>query len=621
MAKIIDKEELKQQLDPLEVLQFIGYSKSSPKKSGDEIRDYCPIHEGDKQRSLAIDSEKKTFFCHSCESKGDLIELYLQSKNVNFQEALRDLSNEFGICEREISNPKSIFKNIPTRSSANKIWEEATAGGDSPYLKIKEVNKCPGIKFGKDEGGNNSIIVPFYNIDGDLQTLQFINNKGKKFFLRGHSYKASFFALGAIKDDIIIYFTEGLATAITVWEALEKEFTVVSAGSANNIAPVVEAVRNKYKSIQIKLALDNGAESIIDKIAPPFSYSIPDFTNVTLSGEGKANDFNDLISKGNCSLKDVKSQLKKEIYPIKEKKEVFYKKIPPLTDQLKFRKEYYDEHGKPYFDGIPTGYTDLDKTPLLKESNLIVIAGRPAMGKTAFALNVLYNICFDQHLPVGFVSCEMTAKQLAERTLSTRTGIELEKINEGTFSKDDYEKLKEEDTKLQKANFFILDEGVEEISKIITKIQKLKESNDIKIVVIDYIQLLNSDKGSDNRQCEVAEISRSLKRLAMEIKTPIIIISQLSRKVEERASKQPLMSDLRDSGQLEQDADVIITLYRREYYDPNDKPGTAEVKVLKNRNGSRPSATLGFKEECGKFNNFYSNLTNQRSFGGWKYPN
>jgi len=276
----------------------------------------------------------------------------------------------------------------------------------------------------------------------------------------------------------------------------------------------------------------------------------------------------------------------------------------PIIERLKTRQEFYKEHRKPFLTGLPTGYIDFDnKVTILEDTNLIVVAGRPAMGKTALVLNILSNICFDQNMPVGFISLEMGADQLVERMLSIRTGVAGEKIKRGTFSDEDYEKLKEEDEKLRKVNFFIHDQAVSTVSQVVSRARRLKDEEDIRILAIDYIQLLGTDSGNDSRQYEVAEVSRTLKRLAMELKIPVIIIAQLSRKVEERTIKRPLMSDLRDSGQIEQDADAILFVYRREYYDPTDKKGQAEIILSKNRHGPITSVNLSFRSECGAFGN------------------
>lgn len=152
-------------------------------------------------------------------------------------------------------------------------------------------------------------------------------------------------------------------------------------------------------------------------------------------------------------------------------------------------------------------------------------------------------------------------------------------------------------------NLFIIDQGCSTINQLVSKVRKLKDDHDIRLLVVDYLQLLGSNGSSDNRQYEIAGISRRLKLLAMELKIPILCVSQLSRKVEERSDKRPLVSDLRDSGQIEQDADAILFIYRREYYDKNDKPGEAELLLKKNRHGPEAEVKVHFNKECGLFLN------------------
>lgn len=280
----------------------------------------------------------------------------------------------------------------------------------------------------------------------------------------------------------------------------------------------------------------------------------------------------------------------------------------PLIDRLQARQEFSKANGgKPFMTGLPTGFIDLDKkVTVLKDTNLVVLAARPAMGKTALGLNIASNVCLEQGFSVAFISLEMGRDQLVERLLSAKTGIAGEKIERGTFDDSEFRKIEEELHALDKANFFIYDQNCSTITQVVSKARKLKEEKDIRLLVIDYIQLMGNGGDSENRQNEVAEISRSLKALARELKIPILCIAQLSRKVEERSDKRPLLSDLRDSGQIEQDADVVIFILRREYYDPSDKPGQAEIIVAKNRHGSTPNIGLNFQNETGKFSNLES---------------
>ena len=277
----------------------------------------------------------------------------------------------------------------------------------------------------------------------------------------------------------------------------------------------------------------------------------------------------------------------------------------PMIERIAERRQYFKRHKKPFMTGIPTGFAEIDQeATLLEDTNLVVVAARPSMGKTAFAINIANHVCIERQKPVVIFSLEMGADQLVERFLSLRSGISGEKIKRGELSDSEFEKLKKEEEILRSAKLFIQDRNCSSINQILLKARQLKEEEDISLVIVDYLQLLTVGDGAESRQYEVAEISRKLKLLALEIKTPLICISQLSRKVEERRDHRPMMSDLRDSGQIEQDSDVVIFIQRREYYDPQDSPGGAELIVAKNRNGAPiPSIILQFEGKSGKFSN------------------
>lgn len=279
----------------------------------------------------------------------------------------------------------------------------------------------------------------------------------------------------------------------------------------------------------------------------------------------------------------------------------------PIIKRFEERQACYKAYGKPFITGIPTGFADLDNhVTLLEDTNLIIIASRPSIGKTAFALNIAANICFDQSFPVGFISLEMRADQLVERLLSLKTGISGEFLKRGLFSDDDLKKLKQIEETIRSAKLFIHDQNCSSISQLIAKARRLKEDDAIRILIIDYVQLLNADNRSDSRHYELAEVSRKLKLLATELQIPIVCLAQLSRKVEERNDKKPLLSDLKDSGQLEQDADAVLFLHRQEYYSPNQNKGIAQILLSKNRHGPTLDATLSFNGSCGKFTDHHT---------------
>lgn len=282
----------------------------------------------------------------------------------------------------------------------------------------------------------------------------------------------------------------------------------------------------------------------------------------------------------------------------------------PYLKELEERQETYLEKGADAlaFTGIPTGFADLDKMINgLANSNLIILAGRPGMGKTAFALNVAEHVAFNHKMPVGIFSLEMSAEQLLHRMICSQAEVESAKIQTGSLNGSEYQRVVGAINQMQKTSFIIDDQPGLKITDLRARARRMKEAHDIQLLVIDYLQLLSgssSFSGSDNRQGEISEISRMMKNLARELNIPVLCGSQLSRKVEERTGHRPMMSDLRESGAIEQDADIVMFLLRREYYDPYDKPGLAEVIVGKNRHGKVGSVDVAYRKEFAQFANY-----------------
>lgn len=255
--------------------------------------------------------------------------------------------------------------------------------------------------------------------------------------------------------------------------------------------------------------------------------------------------------------------------------------------------------------GIPTGYHDLDKMLSgLHDSDMILIAARPGMGKTAFMLNIAQYAAVKKNFPVAVFNLEMSNEQLATRLLSSVSTVASEKLRSGEIHDNDWTKLAEALGPLSEAPIFFDDSTDVSASSIRAKCRKLKLEKDIKLVVIDYIQLMSSGGRSDNRVQEVSDISRSLKIMAKELNVPVIVGSQLSRDVEKRADKRPMLSDLRESGAIEQDADIVMFLYRDDYYNQETKfKNVTEVIVAKHRNGSTGTVKLMFDPEHITFRN------------------
>jgi replicative DNA helicase len=282
----------------------------------------------------------------------------------------------------------------------------------------------------------------------------------------------------------------------------------------------------------------------------------------------------------------------------------------PFLKELEARQERYAEKGpgELAITGLPTHFIDLDKIINgLNNSHLIILAARPAMGKTALALDIAEAVCFKNNSPVGIFSLEMTSEQLVGRIISAQSEVEAEKIRSGALNAEEFQRVASAVSEMKEHVMIIDDTPGLKITDLRARARRMKESYNISLLIIDYLQLLSgsgSFKSIENRQNEISEISRMLKNLARELDIPILCIAQLSRKVEERTGHKPLMSDLRESGSIEQDADIIMLLLRRDYYDPNDRPGQAQLFVAKNRHGAIGDIYLTYRKEIAQFANY-----------------
>ena len=266
----------------------------------------------------------------------------------------------------------------------------------------------------------------------------------------------------------------------------------------------------------------------------------------------------------------------------------------------------------PTLPGLASGFYDLDSlTQGFQKSDLIILAGRPSMGKTAFILNITENILKSYKLPIIFFSLEMSKEQLIYRLLSNETGVSQTRLKLGNLYKEDWNNLKNSIQLYSKLPFFINDESELTISDIRSKIKKIIfEQSQIGLIVIDYLQLLlNSKIKTENRVQELSQITRALKGIAKEFQIPIIALSQLSRNVENRINKRPILSDLRESGSIEQDADLVLMLYRENYYNSTtEKITPAELIISKHRNGPLGIVNLTFQSDPTKFFNTFPTL-------------
>lgn len=255
--------------------------------------------------------------------------------------------------------------------------------------------------------------------------------------------------------------------------------------------------------------------------------------------------------------------------------------------------------------GISTGYPELDrKLAGLQRSDLIIIAGRPSMGKTTLAINIAENAALRGGISIGVFSMEMSKDQLFKRMVSSVGGIDSQRMRSGQLLDSEWPKVTAATTELRKAKILIDDTGGLTPSELRSRARRMKRDADIDLIVIDYLQLMSGDSKADTRTNEVSEISRQLKKLAKELNVPVIALSQLNRSVEQRFDKRPVMGDLRESGAIEQDADVILLIYRDEVYNPESPAkGVAEIIIGKQRNGPLGTVLLQFQGEYTRFTN------------------
>ena len=254
--------------------------------------------------------------------------------------------------------------------------------------------------------------------------------------------------------------------------------------------------------------------------------------------------------------------------------------------------------------GVPTGFRDLDSMLTgMHAGELLLVAARPAMGKTAFVLNIAHYLAVMKHIPVGFFSLEMSREQLASRVLAIDAMVDSKNMKTGNLSDDDWDKVIESTEAVANSPLYIEENSAITISDLRSVARKWKQNYGIQVLMIDYLQLMSPSRSVESRQVFIAEVSRALKNLAKELKIPIIALSQLSRAVDARPDHKPVLSDLRESGSIEQDADVVMFIYRDEYYNPEttEKPQTAEIIIAKQRSGETGSVDLRW---IGKYTKF-----------------
>ena len=307
-------------------------------------------------------------------------------------------------------------------------------------------------------------------------------------------------------------------------------------------------------------------------------------------------DIDEILSDAESAIfKISQKKIKKSFHSISSVVKSSIKKIESLFER------------KEMITGVPSGFTDLDRlTAGFQPSDLIIIAGRPSMGKTAFALNIAQHTAIVQDIPTAFFSLEMSKEQLALRMLCSEARVDAQRVRTGFLSEEDWSRLIMAADPLSEAKIFIDDTPALSVLEMRAKARRLQSEQGLGLVVVDYLQLMRGRLNAERREQEISEISRSLKAMAKELDVPVIALSQLNRKVEDRPNKRPQMSDLRESGAIEQDADVIAFIYRDEVYnrqEDNPNRGKAEVIIGKQRNGPTGVVNLAFIANLSSFAN------------------
>ncbi|MDP2811503.1 MAG: replicative DNA helicase [Rhodocyclaceae bacterium] len=385
------------------------------------------------------------------------------------------------------------------------------------------------------------------------------------------------------------------ADVVTVFESIEKSNQVDQTGGLTYLGEIANATPSaanirRYAEIVRERAVLRKLVTVGDEIA-----------GAALNPAGR-------------DVKQLLDEAEQKVFEIAEagarSTQGFQAITPLLSELVDHIQALYDRENPSDITGIPTGFADLDRmTSGLHGGDMIVVAGRPSMGKTAFALNIAEHVGVELRLPVAIFSMEMSGPQIAMRMLSSIGRIDQHKTRTGKLSDDDWDKMTVALGKLHEAPIEIDESGALNATDLRARARRLarKYGGKLGLIVVDYLQLMSSVKNNENRATEISEISRSIKALAKELNVPVLALSQLSRKVEERNDKRPLMSDLRESGAIEQDADIILMMFREEYYKPDTpEKGVAEIIIGKQRNGPTGMVKMTFLGEYTKFENFAS---------------
>lgn len=390
-----------------------------------------------------------------------------------------------------------------------------------------------------------------------------------------------------IFDSIIsLYQKNEPADLVTVTNELRSKGELEAAGGASYLSTLVDSIPTAANIVHYAKIVHEKA--ILRRL-------IQGATEIAEMGyDERAGEVDDFIDQAESIIFEVaQKKFKPSFYAVKD----------IVKDSFKAIEELYER--KELVTGVPTGFTELDKlTSGLQRSELVIVAGRPSMGKTAFALNVVTHAALEAQVPCAIFSLEMSKEQLVQRLLCSEARVDSSKLRGGFLSESDWPKLTRAAGSLSDAQIFIDDAPAMNVLEMRAKARRLQKEKGLGMVVVDYLQLMRGVRSLESREREISEISRSLKALAKELNVPVMALSQLNRAVEARHDKRPQLADLRESGSIEQDSDVVMFIYRDEVYnrDTEDK-GTAEIIIGKQRNGPIGRAKLAFLSHFTRFEN------------------
>ncbi|GAB6075900.1 replicative DNA helicase [Desulfurobacterium crinifex] len=390
-----------------------------------------------------------------------------------------------------------------------------------------------------------------------------------------------------IRDLVAEGYTEAQLNEISFRDELIKRNLLEKIGGEEHLSYVVEFALDSYEKFE------SACKVIKDKALLRKILDVAKHINEKVEETPDPDILIDDIEKRVFSLSE--ERITNTLIPIGEVIPDIVKRI----EELASRREMVT--------GLPSGYVELDRmTSGFHDSDLVILAARPSMGKTAFSLSIAYNVAVREGKTVAFFSLEMSREQIVTRLISQDSGVPLHKIRSGFLFPQEIEKILESSDRIREAPIYIDDTPGISILEMRAKARRLQSERGLDLIIVDYLQLMRGIKRTESRQQEVSEISRSLKALAKELNVPVIALSQLSRQVEHRSDKRPQLSDLRESGSIEQDADVVMFIHRPEVYKKNPDPeeqGIAEIIIAKQRNGPTGTVRLAFIKEFTRFEN------------------